>query len=119
MISPINNPLSVSALETVSGRKQATEAAAVLYDVGKRVPPETGSAAPNGRADGAAYFGDTRGLTGTELRFRVSDNLAHIVVVVVERNTGDIIREISVKEPFLSRARLDAIQSGPGIDVFA
>ena len=119
MILPINNPLSVSPLETVSGRKQAREVAAVSCAVCEAVSTETRSVAPNGQPVATAHFGDVRGLTGTDLRFRVGDNFDDIVVVVVERRTGDVIREIPVKGPLLCRATLDAIQSGQGIHVIA
>jgi len=118
VISSINNPpLFASTVGAISGRTQASEVTAASHAVAKTVTRETGNVAPNGQPDAAAQLRDVRGLMGTELGFRIGDNLDHVLVVFLQRDTGEVIREIPVKGPFLSRATLDAIRSGPGLHV--
>ena len=46
------------------------------------------------------------------MQFRVDENTDHVVITVLRRDTGEVIREIPVKEPFSSTPIFDAIQTG-------
>jgi uncharacterized FlaG/YvyC family protein len=60
-----------------------------------------------------------RGLTGKAVGFRVGEKLDHTLVVVFQHDTGEVIREIPVKQPFISAAVLDAIKPGSVIHAIA
>lgn len=105
----------------MSGREHArdTREAPYSYSTGEMLSMETKAAPPNGHRDPTHYLPYTRRLTGTDLQFRVDEDTDQVVITVLRRDTGEVIREIPMKEPFSFTPTPDAIQTGQVIHSIA
>ncbi|MEA2081015.1 MAG: flagellar protein FlaG [Pseudomonadota bacterium] len=113
MIPSIKNQLpTLSPSPAMSGREQARDTREVPYSTGETLSMETKTAPPNGQRDPPQYLQYTGGLTPTGLQFRVDKNTDQVVIIVLRGDTGEVVREIPMKEPFSFSPTLDAIQPG-------
>jgi uncharacterized FlaG/YvyC family protein len=53
------------------------------------------------------------------LQFRVDRNTDQVVITVLRKDTGEVIREIPMKEPFSLAPTLDATETGQLIHAIA
>jgi hypothetical protein len=120
MIPSINSQLPDSSRPSgMSGHEQAREAKETFYSTGKTLSRVTESAPPSGDPDPAGYPLHSRRLTGTDLQFRVDRNTDQVVITVLRKDTGEVIREIPMKEPFSLAPTLDATETGQLIHAIA
>jgi len=113
MIPSITNQLStLSSTTAMSGREQARDTREAPYSTDETLSMETKTAPPNGQRDPTHYLQYTGRLTPTGLQFRVDKNTDQVVITVLRRDTGEVVREIPMKEPFSFSPTLDAIQPG-------
>ena len=118
MIPSIKNQLpTLSPPPAMSGREQAHDTREAPYSTDETLSMETKTAPPNGQRDPTQYLPHARG--PTRMQFRVDENTDHVVITVLRRDTGEVIREIPVKEPFSSTPIFDAIQTGQVIHAIA
>ena len=96
----------------MSGGRQGRATTEAHYSAGKTLSRETESSPPSGNSGPAGYPPHTRQLTNTDLQFRVDRNTDQVVVTVLRKDTGEVIREIPVKEPFSLRRTLEAAPTG-------
>lgn len=114
MVPSITNQLPTLSTrpQGMSGREQARDTREMPYSTGERLSMETRTAPPDGQRDPSHYLLHTQGPTRTHLKFRVDENVDHVVITVLRRDTGEVLREIPMNKPFSATPMLDATQTG-------
>jgi uncharacterized FlaG/YvyC family protein len=120
MIQSIKHQLpTLSPSLAMSGHESTSDTSKGPYSTDETLPMEDKTAHPNVQRDPTYYLLDTLGPTRTHLRFRIDEKTDHVVITVLRPDTGDIVREIPMKEMLPFTPMSDAIQAGQVIHAIA
>lgn len=113
MIPSIENQFPALPLHSeMSGHGQVRDTMNAPHSASESSWMKAETPPPNDQGESTRNVQYAGGITPTDLKFRIDKNTDQVVVVVLRQDTGEVIREIPLNEPFSVSSTLHTIQPG-------